>query len=57
MKCVAKKIVKQLHQSMYSRHCRFVLGFGEYIEDVYAAYEQHKLETMVLSCGTIILFS
>ncbi|KAM0006816.1 putative transcription factor Hap3/NF-YB family [Helianthus debilis subsp. tardiflorus] len=25
-----------------------VLGFGEYIEDVYAAYEQHKLETMVL---------
>lgn len=24
-----------------------VLGFGEYIEEVYAAYEQHKLETMV----------
>ncbi|KAG6752938.1 hypothetical protein POTOM_042979 [Populus tomentosa] len=23
-----------------------VLGFGEYIEDVYTAYEQHKLETM-----------
>ncbi|OWM65172.1 hypothetical protein CDL15_Pgr008759 [Punica granatum] len=23
-----------------------VLGFGEYIEEVYAAYEQHKLETM-----------
>ncbi|VFQ82430.1 unnamed protein product [Cuscuta campestris] len=23
-----------------------VLGFGEYIEDVYAAYEQHRLETM-----------
>ncbi|KAI3762732.1 hypothetical protein L1987_53173 [Smallanthus sonchifolius] len=23
-----------------------VLGFGEYVEDVYAAYEQHKLETM-----------
>ncbi|XP_021744253.1 protein Dr1 homolog isoform X2 [Chenopodium quinoa] len=23
-----------------------VLGFGEYIEDVYAAYEQHKVETM-----------
>ncbi|KAK3040203.1 hypothetical protein RJ639_028915 [Escallonia herrerae] len=23
-----------------------VLGFGEYIEDVYAAYEQHKLETV-----------
>ncbi|MQL87930.1 hypothetical protein Taro_020483 [Colocasia esculenta] len=22
------------------------LGFGEYIEEVYAAYEQHKLETM-----------
>lgn len=25
-----------------------VLGFGEYIEEVYAAYEQHKHETMVL---------
>uniref|UniRef100_A0A803NE45 Transcription factor CBF/NF-Y/archaeal histone domain-containing protein n=1 Tax=Chenopodium quinoa TaxID=63459 RepID=A0A803NE45_CHEQI len=25
-----------------------VLGFGEYIEDVYAAYEQHKVETMVI---------
>ncbi|XP_055826627.1 protein Dr1 homolog isoform X2 [Solanum dulcamara] len=23
-----------------------VLGFGEYIEEVYAAYEQHKLETV-----------
>lgn len=23
-----------------------VLGFGEYIEEVYAAYEQHKLETL-----------
>ncbi|XWS37202.1 hypothetical protein CRYUN_Cryun19dG0022900 [Craigia yunnanensis] len=23
-----------------------VLGFGEYIEEVYAAYEQHKIETM-----------
>ncbi|KAL5723509.1 Down-regulator of transcription 1 [Ranunculus cassubicifolius] len=23
-----------------------VLGFGEYIEDVYTAYEQHKLETL-----------
>ncbi|XP_057514461.1 protein Dr1 homolog isoform X2 [Actinidia eriantha] len=23
-----------------------VLGFGEYSEEVYAAYEQHKLETM-----------
>nr|GEV47641.1 protein Dr1 homolog [Tanacetum cinerariifolium] len=23
-----------------------VLGFGDYIEDVYAAYEQHKLETV-----------
>jgi len=23
-----------------------VLGFGEYIEEVYAAYEQHKYETM-----------
>lgn len=23
-----------------------VLGFGEYIEEVYAAYEHHKLETM-----------
>ena len=25
-----------------------VLGFSEYIEEVYAAYEQHKLETMVI---------
>nr|GMC47234.1 protein Dr1 homolog isoform X1 [Ipomoea batatas] len=24
-----------------------VLGFGDYIEEVYAAYEQHRLETMV----------
>jgi len=24
-----------------------VLGFGEYIEEVYAAYEQHKMETVV----------
>uniref|UniRef100_A0A804KEH6 Transcription factor CBF/NF-Y/archaeal histone domain-containing protein n=1 Tax=Musa acuminata subsp. malaccensis TaxID=214687 RepID=A0A804KEH6_MUSAM len=24
-----------------------VLGFGEYIEEVYAAYEHHKLETLV----------
>nr|GEY32816.1 hypothetical protein [Tanacetum cinerariifolium] len=23
-----------------------VLGFGDYIEDFYAAYEQHKLETV-----------
>lgn len=28
--------------------CSQVLGFGEYIEEVYAAYEQHKLETMVI---------
>jgi len=26
-----------------------VLGFGEYIEEVYAAYEQHKMETMVIN--------
>ncbi|KAK6773621.1 hypothetical protein RDI58_028859 [Solanum bulbocastanum] len=25
---------------------RRVLGFGEYIEEVYAAYEQHRLETV-----------
>lgn len=25
-----------------------VLGFSEYIEEVYAAYEQHRLETMVM---------
>lgn len=25
-----------------------VLGFGEYIEEVYSAYEQHKLETVVM---------
>lgn len=24
-----------------------VLGFGDYIEEVYAAYEQHKMETVV----------
>ena len=29
-----------------------VLGFGEYIEEVYAAYEQHKLETMVIMLMT-----
>lgn len=28
-----------------------VLGFGDYIEEVYAAYEQHKLETMDLRSG------
>ena len=25
-----------------------VLGFGEYNEEVYAAYEQHKMETQVI---------
>lgn len=25
-----------------------VLGFGEYLEEVYAAYEQHKVETAVI---------
>ncbi|KAL0283366.1 UNVERIFIED_CONTAM: protein Dr1 [Sesamum angustifolium] len=25
-----------------------VLGFGEYIEEVYAAYEQHRHETMLI---------
>lgn len=25
-----------------------VLGFSEYIEEVYAAYEQHRIETMVI---------
>lgn len=24
-----------------------VLGFGDYMEEVFAAYEQHKLETVV----------
>lgn len=28
-------------------HLYQVLGFGEYIEEVYAAYEQHKMETVV----------
>ncbi|XP_062116893.1 protein Dr1 homolog isoform X2 [Humulus lupulus] len=28
-----------------------VLGFSEYIEEVYAAYEQHKVETMDLRSG------
>lgn len=27
-----------------------VLGFGEYIEEVYSAYEQHKIESMVIVC-------
>ncbi|GER42563.1 nuclear factor Y, partial [Striga asiatica] len=41
---------------MEKHECRFVmvklmrspmvLGFSEYIEEVYAAYEQHRLETM-----------
>ncbi|KAG5027875.1 hypothetical protein JHK87_011389 [Glycine soja] len=30
-----------------------VLGFGEYVEEVYAAYEQHKLETMIIHPGSI----
>ena len=34
-----------------------VLGFGEYIEEVYAAYEQHKLETMVSSLFSVVLVS
>ncbi|XP_042419916.1 protein Dr1 homolog [Zingiber officinale] len=29
-----------------------VLGFGEYIEEVYAAYQQHKLETLDSPKGT-----
>lgn len=37
-----------LTESMYQ-----VLGFGEYIEEVYAAYEQHKLETLV---GSWLIF-
>ncbi|KAM7250129.1 hypothetical protein ACFE04_022012 [Oxalis oulophora] len=28
-----------------------VLGFGEYIEEVYAAYEQHKIEMIVTLKG------
>lgn len=39
-----------------------VLGFSEYIEEVYAAYEQHKLETMVIfninaACEVLIQLS
>ncbi|WVZ18026.1 hypothetical protein V8G54_005348 [Vigna mungo] len=33
-----------------------VLGFGDYIEEVYAAYEQHKLETM-WSCQPVLMSS
>jgi len=33
-----------------------VLGFGEYIEDVYTAYEQHKLETMVIYTPPLCTF-
>lgn len=32
-----------------------VLGFGEYIEEVYAAYEQHKIETMVIGYFFMLL--
>lgn len=32
-----------------------VLGFGEYIEEVYAAYEQHKYETMVIILYFLLL--
>lgn len=32
-----------------------VLGFGEYIEEVYAAYEQHKIETMVTCHYSMLL--
>lgn len=32
-----------------------VLGFGEYIEEVYAAYEQHKYETMVMILYFLLL--
>ena len=34
-----------------------VLGFEEYIEEVYAAYEQHKLETMVIIYFYMFLFT
>lgn len=30
-----------------------VLGFGEYVEEVYAAYEQHKYETMVITSSSL----
>lgn len=33
-----------------------VLGFGEYIEEVYAAYEHHKLETLVHIPVTLFSF-
>lgn len=32
-----------------------VLGFGEYIEEVYSAYEQHKIETTVAIHLLVIL--
>ncbi|KAK1369913.1 hypothetical protein POM88_036005 [Heracleum sosnowskyi] len=34
-----------------------VLGFGEYIEDVYSAYEQHKVETIVIVYVLLLLVS
>ena len=32
-----------------------VLGFGEYIEEVHAAYEQHKLGTLVIIISVKLL--
>ena len=34
-----------------------VLGFGEYVEEVYSAYEQHKYETMVKWSITVHYFN
>lgn len=41
--------------TFYHTICQ-VLGFGEYIEEVYAAYEQHKLETMVVILVASLVF-
>ncbi|KAK9105526.1 hypothetical protein Scep_022370 [Stephania cephalantha] len=40
------KYFERISRGEGSAHDSLVLGFGEYIEEVYAAYEQHKLETL-----------
>lgn len=40
--CLFLLLILLIYSPLYQ-----VLGFGEYIEEVYAAYEQHKMETVV----------
>ncbi|XP_039040291.1 protein Dr1 homolog isoform X2 [Hibiscus syriacus] len=43
---VCNRDEKRTHRPEHILKALEVLGFGEYIEEVYAAYEQHKIETM-----------